>query len=51
MPRQPRSDLPGLLRHVITRGIERREVLGDDRKRQTFVGRGDNRDKSLVPDS
>ena len=37
MPRQPRLDLPGLLYHVIARGIERREIFGDDRDRKTFV--------------
>jgi putative transposase len=39
MPRQPRLDLPGLLYHVIARGIERREIFGDDRDRETFVDR------------
>jgi REP element-mobilizing transposase RayT len=39
MPRQPRLDAPGLLHHVIARGIERGEVFADDRDRQTFVSR------------
>ncbi|RQW84028.1 MAG: transposase, partial [Geobacter sp.] len=26
MPRQPRLDIPGLLQHVIVRGIERSEI-------------------------
>jgi hypothetical protein len=28
-----------LLYHVIARGIERREIFGDDRDRETFVDR------------
>jgi len=31
-------DAPGLLHHVIARGIERREIFSDDRGRQTYVG-------------
>lgn len=37
MPRQSRLDAPGLLHHVIARGIERREIFRDDRDRETFV--------------
>jgi putative transposase len=39
MPRQPRLDIPGLLQHVIVRGIERRHIFLDDRDRQRFVER------------
>ena len=39
MPRQPRLDLPGLLQHVIARGIERRSIFDDDRDRERFVER------------
>ncbi|MDD2320493.1 MAG: transposase [Geobacteraceae bacterium] len=41
MPRQPRLDIPGLLQHVIVRGIERTEVFLDDKDRQRFVDRFD----------
>jgi len=33
MPRQPRLDAPGLLQHVMARGIERREIFKDDKDR------------------
>ncbi|MDW7711539.1 MAG: transposase [Deferrisomatales bacterium] len=39
MPRQARLDLPGLLQHVIVRGIERRRIFFDDEDREDFVGR------------
>jgi REP element-mobilizing transposase RayT len=39
MPRQPRLDVPGLLHHVIARGIERRDIFDDDRDREAFVER------------
>jgi REP element-mobilizing transposase RayT len=39
MPRQPRLDIPGLLHHVIARGIERTEIFRDDRDRGAFVER------------
>ena len=31
MPRQPRLDAPGLLQHVMARGIERRKIFRDDK--------------------
>ena len=31
MPRQSRIDVPGLLQHVIARGIERRPIVADDK--------------------
>jgi putative transposase len=42
MPRQPRLDIPGLLQHVIVRGIERRHIFLDDRDRRRFVERFGN---------
>jgi hypothetical protein len=32
MPRSARLDMPGLLQHVIVRGIERRKIFLDDKK-------------------
>jgi len=39
MPRQPRLDAPGLLQHVMARGIERREIFKDDKDRTFFLER------------
>jgi len=39
MPRQPRLDAPGVLHHVMVRGIERRAIFRDDADRADFVGR------------
>lgn len=39
MPRVARLDVPGLLQHVIVRGIERREIFVDDRDRSRFLDR------------
>jgi putative transposase len=39
MPRVARLDIPGLLQHVIVRGVERREIFSDDRDRKRFLGR------------
>jgi hypothetical protein len=39
MPRQPRIDIPGLLQHVIIRGIERRDIFITDADREDFVRR------------
>ena len=39
MPRQPRIDSPGLLHHVIVRGIERGRIFRDDDDRDDFVQR------------
>ena len=39
MPRQPRLDVPGLLQHVMARGIERRNIFNDDKDRKSFLGR------------
>ena len=39
MPRQARIDAPGVLHHVIIRGIERKRIFTDDRDRQDFLER------------
>lgn len=39
MPRTARIDIPGLLQHVIVRGIERREIFLDDNDRRLFLSR------------
>ena len=37
MPRQARLDIPGLVYHVMARGIERRDIFRDERDRARFV--------------
>ena len=39
MPRQARIDIPGLLQHVIVRGVARTDIFLDDRDREDFVQR------------
>ncbi len=39
MPRQPRLDAPGILQHVVARGIERRLIFVDDPDRKDFLVR------------
>jgi len=39
MPRQARLDIPGLLQHVIVRGIERRNIFRNNTDRRDFVDR------------
>jgi len=39
MPRQARLDAPGVLHHVMVRGLERRVIFRDDADREDFVGR------------
>jgi hypothetical protein len=39
MPRSARLDQPGLLQHVIVRGIEKRDIFFDDEDRDDFVRR------------
>ncbi len=39
MPRGPRLDAPGVLHHVMARGIERRAIFRDDTDRADFVQR------------
>jgi len=37
MPRAPRLDAPGVLPHVMARGLERRAISRDHRHRTDFV--------------
>jgi len=39
MPRLARLDAPGLLQHVMARGIERRKIFRDDKDRKSFLNR------------
>ncbi len=39
MPRGPRLDAPGVLHHVMVRGIERRPIFQTDTDREAFVVR------------
>ena len=39
MPRQARLDAPGVLQHVMARGIERRKIFWDDKDRTLFLER------------
>jgi len=39
MPRLARLDTPGLLQHVMARGIEGREIFKDDKDRKSFLER------------
>jgi putative transposase len=39
MPRHARIDIPGLLQHVIVRGIEKRPIFLDDQDRENFLSR------------
>jgi putative transposase len=39
MPRQARIDIPGLLHHVIVRGIEKCPIFLDDQDREAFLSR------------
>ena len=39
MPRTARLDAPGVLHHVIIRGIERRHIYKDNKDRNDFLKR------------
>ena len=39
MPRKPRIDAPGMVHHIVARGIERRQIFIDDQDRNFFLGR------------
>ena len=39
MPRTARLDTPGLLHHIMVRGIERRKIFKDDKDRDNFIER------------
>ena len=47
MPRQPRLDAPGVLQHVIARGIEQRDIFSERQDYRFFV----NRLASLINDT
>jgi hypothetical protein len=42
MPRKARIDIPGLLQHVIVRGIERRDIFLNDSDRKIFIINSEN---------
>ena len=39
MPRLARLDAPGVLHHIIIRGIERRKIFGDDQDKDNLTDR------------
>ena len=39
MPRLARLEAPGVLHHIIIRGIERRKIFRDDKDRDDFIDR------------
>ena len=39
MPRQARLDAPGVLHHIMIRGIERRKIFTDDKDREDMLDR------------
>jgi len=39
MPRQPRLDRPGLVHHVMARGIEGQVIYRDDQDKEAFLQR------------
>ena len=39
MPRSARIDAPGVLHHIMIRGIERRKIFVDDKDREDFLSR------------
>lgn len=41
MPRGPRIDEPGMVHHVILRGVEKRRIFADDRDREELLSRLD----------
>lgn len=47
MPRQARLDTPGVLRHVMTRGIEQCSVFRDDRDIEDFKDRSKGDDSNF----
>lgn len=40
MPRETRLESPGMLHHVIIRGINKRRIVDDETDRKDFVRRG-----------
>jgi hypothetical protein len=47
MPRQARLDAPGVLHHVMARGIEQCSIFRDDRDREEFKDRSKGDDSNL----
>ena len=47
MPRLARLDAPGVLHHVIIRGIERRKIFKDNKDKDSFLVRLD----TLLPET
>ena len=47
MPRSARLDAPGVLHHIMIRGIERRNIFRDNRDREDFLVRLEN----LLPET
>jgi putative transposase len=47
MPRTARLDTPGILHHVIIRGIERRKIFRDNKDRENFI----DRLSTLIPET
>jgi hypothetical protein len=39
MPRLARLDAPGVLHHIMIRGIERRKIFRDNKDREDFLDR------------
>ena len=39
MPRLARLDAPGVLHHIMIRGIERRKIFRNDKDREDFLDR------------
>lgn len=39
MPRQARLDTPGTFHHIIVRGIEKKQIVDDDKDRESFTDR------------
>ena len=39
MPRKSRIDTPGVLHHIIARGIDRKKIFKDDKDRDDFLER------------
>ena len=39
MPRQPRLDVPGVIYHILARGIERRRIFQDNQDYNDFINR------------
>ena len=49
MPKLARLDAPGMLHHVIIRGIERRNIFEDNKNRDNLLKRLGRIEGTLVP--